>query len=151
MPQPSSSTTTYRPTHHSYPPHGHAVQRHGHLPIQSKENTVGYSRGHPSTQTSTQSKESTVGYSKRTFTEITRIQYRPHTTRHMTDTAMMIPGGFRGDMASLISGADTYSTIGGVCVHIEASLLNGAHGRIWMLRLSGIGVMGIGSTGMDYL
>ena len=31
---------------------------------------------------------------------------------------------------------------------IEAAILNGAYGRIWMLRLTGVGVCGIGSTGI---
>ena len=31
---------------------------------------------------------------------------------------------------------------------LEAAILNGAYGRIWMLRLTGVGVCGLGSTGI---
>ena len=32
---------------------------------------------------------------------------------------------------------------------VEAAILNGAYGRIWMLRLTGVGVIGFGSTGIS--
>jgi len=60
---------------------------------------------------------------------------------------MVLPGGLRGWTSSRKH--DTMQAIQQVTVHIETALLNGAYGRIWMLRLTGVGVLGIGSTGVS--
>ena len=59
---------------------------------------------------------------------------------------MMVPGGVRGSVTSMID-SDLGRAISGICVHVETSLLNGAYNRIWMLRLTSVGVIGIGCSG----
>jgi len=59
----------------------------------------------------------------------------------------MLPGGLRGWTSSRKH--EIVAATQQVTVHIEAAILNGAYGRIWMLRLTGVGVLGFGSTGVS--
>jgi len=59
----------------------------------------------------------------------------------------MLPGGLRGWTSSRKH--EIVQATQQVTVHIEAAILNGAYGRIWMLRLTGVGVCGFGSTGIS--
>nr|BAX09247.1 NADH dehydrogenase subunit 7 [Hemistasia phaeocysticola] len=63
-------------------------------------------------------------------------------------STLMIPGGTRGWLTTS-QRHDIMLAVHQVTLHIEVSLLNGVYSRIWMLRLTGIGVCGLSDIGLS--